>query len=509
MVLAVGKVYVPGSASEITKRYLEDIELEARNQGIENVPIQPGTDLHFRGTALANALLLVYGSVALRDASRRATDAEGEELDDIRIEYGLPEVPASRASGKVEIQVLGGGTITLTAGKQAVSQNGTRYQVPTTQVGLATEALVTLVAIDGGENGNLAAGEKVTWVQPPLNLVGTATVDDTEPLEGGLDAETDTRKRDRILNRLRNNPGGGNWAQVIEWVLNSTPAIQYAFVYQAIGGPSSFKVVVIKAADPEEGDFSRTPTASALLTAHAAVAAEQSDHVEFIIQGPVEVSADAAVYLEIPDAPSEGGDGTGWTNSPVWPPANVAGYTTVNQVTSTTSIRINATTASGPAVGDKILWWSPTAREFVEAAVATVSGSSGLWSVTLDTALTDSQAESVAVGDFISPSCTHYATYAESFRTMMVGFGPGENTADANRLPRSLRRPRPTESSSTGELFPQNLGNLQLNSLTDGRSEITDATFSYRLFTAPTAPALVSGAPEIFIPRHFGVYPMP
>ena len=57
--------------------------------------------------------MLCYASVAKRDAGRRILDADLGELNEIRIELGLPEVPASRSSGKVAIGVVGGGTNSL------------------------------------------------------------------------------------------------------------------------------------------------------------------------------------------------------------------------------------------------------------------------------------------------------------------------------------------------------------------------------------------------------------
>lgn len=511
--LPLDSIYVPANIDEILKRLLEDIELAARLDGIENVPIQPGTDLYIRERANAGMFLLCFASVALRDASRRVLDADIEDLHEMREELGLPIVPPSRASGSVEIGVSGGGSVTIPDGTTLIWPNGIRGEVDGTQVGMEDGDVIPVVAIDAGEAGNLAAGGIVRWAAGNiLNLQTEAEVTTEEPITGGTDEETAARLRSRIINAMRNRPQGGNWAQIVEWSMNATAAVQYAVVYPALAGPGSFKVVICKAPILDSDDFTRTLSSTVRNEVDAYLRARVPDHVEFTVQTPTEVTAHFTANIELPPSAGLGGDGNGWTDDVPWPIPESGGRVQVAAVTSVTQITIGVTPE--PEVGTKILWWAPIERRFIEALVTTVGGSAGAWLITLNTPLTDALDTDVAVGDYISPGCTHYDDYSTRVRELLQHHGPGENTADVDRLPRALRRPRPNESfilpEGGSELIPipTKIGASELDSLIEGRPEILDAEWAYRSVTEPAVPALVSGAPEVLVPGKFGVYPL-
>lgn len=510
--LKLDSIFVPKDSSEIQQRILEDIELAARVEGVVDVPISPGTDLHYRTRANSRVNLQCFAASAVRYDERSVLHASFEALEEMRVELGMPEGIQTRAAGKVHISVEGGGSVTIVDGTALVWPNGIKGLVNGTQVAKVHNDTIPVVATDTGEEGNLAAGQKLRFVNPPLNVGTEATVSVEDPIKDGVSKEDAPRLRARIINRLRNNPQGANPAEIIEWALQASSAVSYAFVYPALGGPSSFKLVVVRAPDVENGDFSRALSVTTLSTIDAYVRSKILDHVEFVVQSPAEVGADVAIKVDMPPSPSNGGDGNGWKDDVPWPTIGSGGKVQVNQYVSPTNVHVNAT--DEPEVGHRFLWWAPSERAFIEATVTSASGIPGNWNITVDVALTDSTATNVAVGDFISPSCAHFDAYAAAFRSMLSTHGPGEQTEDADLLPRSLRFPRPNEEvilpahETTLKPAPTGIGARQLNHLISDRDEITDADFSYRNVEEPAAPALVSGKPEILIPRKFGIYPM-
>jgi hypothetical protein len=90
--------------------------------------------------------------------------------------------------------------------------------------------------------------------------------------------------------------------------------------------------------------------------------------------------------------------------------------------------------------------------------------------------------------------------YGQTWLASFERLGPGENTADANRLPRAYRHPTP----QTG--WPLGLTIAQLTDLRNAHPEISDAAWSYRSPTTPVVVASVATAPNILAPQHFGVY---
>lgn len=509
MVLDINKIYVPASSDELRARWLDDFDLEARNNGIDNAPVAPGTDVYIRATTTANALMLIYASIQKRHAAGRVLEADKDELDRIRIELGLPEVPASRSSGKASIVVLGGGTVTIPDGTEGVLPNGLRVKTDGAKVGLSNGGIVDIVSIDEGEDTNAAVGTKIRWVNPPLNVGTEATV--STALTGGTDEESESRMRNRILNRLKNNPQGGNWSQIVEWVLDGDSSVQYAFVYPALGGPSSFRVALTKAVtiddDTATYDFSRAPSATQISTAIASIQEHAPEHVKFDVVEPTEVNADASIKIDIPGSD----DGTdGWENEAVWPQLESAdnGKVTVTAVGSTTDITVSANTATAPVDGvTKIMWWSPTEQRFYPVVVSSHSGSAGAWQLTLASPLSDATGTSVAVGDYISPSAANADNYTTSWRNTLKNHGPGECTQDSNRLPRAERHPDEREEVAEHGNFPMNMGNIELCSFQEGNTEITNLEWSYRAVTGPSLGAVFGiSNPEILVTRHFGVY---
>lgn len=499
----VGKPYTPQSADELRDNWLRDVRLECLAQGLGDPPVQPGTDLYIRATALANAHLIQYANISLAADDQNPLTAAGAALDDIRKGLGLPEVPASPAAGKVVIAVDGGGSVLLPDASVFVLPNGLRGKtVGAIVVSDGTE--VSVITTDKGSAANLAAGKLVRFVAPPLSVKTDAAVSVNAPLTGGADEETDERKRARILNRLATPPLGGNWSQKIEHALNAHPGIQYAFVYPALGGPASEKIVLVRAFDADTGWYSREVSTDATATVRAAIHAQNPIGVETIVQSVLDSNSDCSVVITLPEAGAAAGGGLGWVDPTPWPLLDdgVSTFATVGAYAGSVVLPVVTLSLTSPAVGMHIAHWSPRDMRFHKRVVLAVSGASPTWSLTLDAPMFDSTGTQAALGEYISPEAYNMDAYGSAMLAAFQKLGPGENTADVNRVPRALRQPRPAEAASWGMAINARV----LDAIFAGFPEVSDLEWKYRETITPALPADVVSAPYVLVPQNFGIY---
>lgn len=503
--LELGKVYLPENAAVIRDDLLTDFRLEAISAGVEEPSVQPGTDNWFWATAQANASMLQYANIQTVRPAITPLTATGQDLEDWRIALGLPVVGASGASGKLTASVAPGATVTVPNGQQFVLPNGLRGQASGTQPGIADGDPVSVIMIDTGERTNADSGTKVRWVSPPFNLLTEARVSSDEPLTGGFDAETEARKRERVLNRLATSAGGGNWGQLREIALNTLPSVQDAYVYPAAGGPSSCKVVIVRAFDVARNDYQRSMSDAAVTLVANAIHAQMADGQEIPIETVAEESADVALYLELPSSSLAGGNGLGWLDQSPWPTTDADTPITVTTVTSSNVVTIDATDAAEPIDGlHHVSWWAPGDQKFYTALITDHSGSAGAWVLTLDTPLVDSDGTSVAVGDYISPAAVNAESYGSTFVSLMGALGAGENVEpDASDTPRRFRHPFITDGAQIS------ITSKMLLDLRRAHSEIEEASFAHLPTSTPTVPSTVDDPPNILVPRHFGIQVAP
>ena len=503
MALAPGTEYFPANAAEVRNDYLADMALESAKYGTA-VPTSPGTDAWITATAEANCAMLCYANYAAKRDARTPLYATGQDLDDWRVALGLPEVAPTGASGQIKVSVTGSATVTIPKGLQGFLDNGTRGEAAQTSAGVVDGDLITVQMLDTGTDTNADPGSGWRWANPPLNMNATAEVSAAKPLTGGTDTEDDERKRTRILNKLRNQPAGGNWGEIRQLALDANGSIQDCFVYPALGGPASLKAVVTKAFDRDNRDYSRAPTDAVVTDARDAILANITAGVDVYVVAGADQDLAATVEVTIPDSTLSGGNGQGWTDATVWPDL-VAGDSGVVTITSVASggqqLTIAAHTPTSPIAGQThIAWWSHIDRQFRTYLITAVSGSSGAWVCTLDRPVVDSSGATAASGQYISPAATNLSAYGDSWVSTIERLGPAENTSDANRLPRADRHPLVANGT------PSDVTVLALTAIVNAHDEITDADYGYRSATTPTIPASVSSAPYVFRPTHFGVY---
>ncbi|MEM6792100.1 MAG: baseplate J/gp47 family protein, partial [Myxococcota bacterium] len=321
-IFQLGQTYTPSGAAEITRDFLDDIELEARAAGYTDPPVAPGGDWDILGRALGAMAFLIYGNIRVAEDATSVLTATGDDLDDARESEGLPVVPAAPSRGSIDVQPSA--IVVVPAGLQGTLPNGKRFQVlDSVTVAPEGNVVVPIITIDTGEDTRLAAGtEGLRLISPPVGLGARATVSTDDPLTGGTDGENNEQKRRRILNRRQNLPAGGNWAAVVEVGLSTSSAVQGVFVYPALGGPGSRKVVVTRDYDDLIDSYTREPSADLVRKVRGAIFDALPSETETVVQAVADETTDVTLQLTIPDSVGSGGSGLGWVDDAPWPPLN-------------------------------------------------------------------------------------------------------------------------------------------------------------------------------------------
>lgn len=500
----VGQMYKPSGAAEITQDFLDDLYLAAQANGNPAPPTQPGTDWNALGVAIGNALLIQYANLQIAEDNGDILTAQGPALEEKRIAYGLLEVKPSPSTGKIRVRVNGAASVP--DGRQLTLPSGLRLQVSGTQA-VIDKSEIDVIAIDTGTATNAKGGTKVQFISPPLNVLAEAEVSKIFPLVGGIDTEGNPAKRQRILDRLRYQPGGGNWAGLRDIAKTSLASLQDCFVYPALGGPSSAKSVLVKAYDTDNLDFSRAPNVAQVSYVRAAIQAANASQNEQVVQAVADQPCDVALQLTIPDSSLSGGNGSGWSDSAPWPPLLVGDGGRVRLIlnpTSPVNIRVGAQTSVSPIPGQtRIAWWSKVDRRFYIFTIVGLPGSatSGSWDLQLDRPMADSSGSAPVNGDFVSPAAEHILDYGSKWVELMGNLGPGENTADTARLPRALRHPYLSAVPDSSLSF------VMLRQMSDAFSEITSLSYTSATSpTSPSVPATVDLPPNILQLQRFAIY---
>lgn len=169
----------------------------------------------------SGACNLLYAFLVWLATQRFVHSMEAEFLEAEGLTYKLPRKGADTARGKATIPGVDGTQIA--AGQELRHDTGVAYRVTTTAAIAAGVAVLSLEAVDEGTAGNLAKGEILRLAQPIKGITGDAVVD-ADGIVGGVEVEDLELYRERILERKRKPPHGGNkddyemWAKEVKGV---------------------------------------------------------------------------------------------------------------------------------------------------------------------------------------------------------------------------------------------------------------------------------------------------
>lgn len=489
------------------------------NQGIATPNVGPNSDYYLIAQGVGNELAVVHANTVVQVDNNMPDTAGGTQLDRWLALVGLSRRAATGSTGNCSTACSVTTPVTVASGQPLTDTNGLRYQAVG---GIYTPAagylVVPILSIDTGIATNHANADPLKWTSAPPFCSATGQVGlvgGSDGMSGGNDSEVgiDDPPRARLLSAMANPPRGGNAAQIAAWATASSAYVQASFVYPALLGPGTVFFVSVR--QPQTvGPFSSTSknrdVAAAIMTGTVIpyVQGQVPTFAYVVGSTAANVPADIAILLNLPSAPtaSPPGPGGGWLDATPWP-SSVGGSApvTVTGVTNSTVFTVNAT--STPTAGvSHIAWISSATWQMFTATVLAVSGSSGAYTITIDTPMTG-----IAPGAAIFPQAQNQAAYFAAVLNAFSTLGPGEWTASAPVLARSFRHPQPTNS------WTYTLGAPFLKQLINVGPEVFDANWIYRSVGAgaPTVPGsitldafgnLTSTPPGVYVPRGLSWY---
>jgi hypothetical protein len=493
-------ISVPRTRAEVRQQLLDDIEGDLREQGYTDPPVQRGTDLWVRANATASMAVVAFASAEHEAAQATYWGAtEPERIEQHRRALGTPEAPALGSAGRLIISVPNG-TVALDQTREFTTPGGKRGRVVGTWPLVADGDEVEVETIDTGSDTTAAGGTVVAFVDPPLGMSARAVVSYIVPLTGGRNVETPQETQQRISERMKRPPSAGNWPHLRELAKGAGVTVEDVFIYPALGGPSSVKIVPTKRIIPALNDWSRAHDSGALDKIRRHVHAQVGYDVEVVVQAPNENNEDCALFLQLQPAPSAGGDGSGWVDISPWPSLAAGGTSVaVTSVTSELVFVCNCQLSNSPAPNTtKLAWWSPHDQRFHVFRVTYYTGSSGAWTITVDRPMVDTLGNGVTAGDLISPACANLEAYGNTWRGIMGRLAPYENSASSAR---AARRP----SDAMGSFG--RMSDALHRQLKEAHTEVEATSYALTSPTAPASPVSVATAPAILVLRHFAVYP--
>ncbi|KJR48393.1 Phage-like element PBSX protein xkdT [Desulfosporosinus sp. I2] len=217
------------------------------NRMLENVPSDVNKSegsliydaLSPASQALAKSELLLDEVLKMVFAQSAAANGYSTELRLRCTEFGVTPKDGTTATGQVTF--TGVETTPIPLGTTVQTPGGLRYI--TTALGVITGGVVTVMiqAVDVGTVYNVPEN---TVIQIPAAISGITGVNNSSPITGGNDAETDDALLSRLLSRARTPSTSGNVAHYVQWAIE-VPGIGAARVYPLWNGPGTVKVVAI------------------------------------------------------------------------------------------------------------------------------------------------------------------------------------------------------------------------------------------------------------------------
>ena len=165
----------------------------------------------------------------------------------------LREHWSSRVAPLYAIAASGEATMSGTAGKPIPSgvvfqaASGERYYLANAcRLDGSGQAIVTVKAESPGQQGNLAAGEKLEIISALLAGIDSEAVASGSGIVGGADAETDEEYLARVLAALRNPVRYGKPGDFALWAKDASPEVSAAWEFRNFGVFGAVLVQVIK-----------------------------------------------------------------------------------------------------------------------------------------------------------------------------------------------------------------------------------------------------------------------
>lgn len=219
------------SISELRERIIADIELYTGQSASQR------GDMYFPiAMAHAGACYGLHGHLDYNRDQLFDDTADDEALLARAAEFGIYQIVAAHAEGTASIEGSNGYPIPA----ETLYQHGDIIvRVTTDAVVAAGEAVIHLRALAGGTAGNLQAGTVLTAMSTLPGINSQATVIE---FSGGADIESVDRVRERLSNRRKNPPMGGNADDYVAWAKEAHVDVTRAWCYKNENGAGTVVV---------------------------------------------------------------------------------------------------------------------------------------------------------------------------------------------------------------------------------------------------------------------------
>jgi len=412
--------------------------------GVARPNLAKGSERWVRAESLASAIFEgLSREVALQDAQMEDS-ATGEDLDRLAARLNITRSAGAGATGNVVVSCTG--SVVYPAGLECTSPDGLRYQVVAITTAVDGGA-VPVAGIDTGKRTDKTYSTIMTWTSPPAGSATTATVD-ASGLRFGADADDDARLRRKVIDRRRHPAKGGNWSHVAGFAEDASSAIEKAFAYPAVYGPSTHHVAItVPAAAATQ--YTRAATGALMLMAATGILSQTPEHADLTLTTVTDYDLDLVLQVELPEPKSAGGIGGGWVDALAdrWPTAlNAANPHAITLNAAPTNPKVIVVVSdAAPVLDAHIALWSNSQKKLVRTRVYSYTGA-GPYTITLYDPI---DINDFASGDYVMPDAENLEDYCSTVASQFALLGPGEKTAVAAKLPRSYRHPLEQEDWHT------------------------------------------------------------
>lgn len=208
-----------------------------------------------------------------------------------KLRLKVPRRDAASSTGSVTFPGQVGGVID--AGAIMQTGDNRRYAVVNSVTFAATQATVTVTAVDAGALGDVEPGTAMTLSSPALGVSDQGVVG-AAGITGGVDQETIETLRGRVIRSYRVVPQGGAQDDYVTWALE-IPGITRAWCVRKYMGPGTVGLFVVR-----DDDDDPLPNADELAAYKAYIEALRPVTAELYVLAPV-AKAIAFQIKAIPD----------------------------------------------------------------------------------------------------------------------------------------------------------------------------------------------------------------
>jgi hypothetical protein len=420
----------------VTLRRNEERDKWLRSYHLRNpdADIDPGSEPYILAVTYADQKMVVYNDATNIGAACTSRNKTGSAVDEALEELGMERLPATGASGYVEIGTSAGGTYIFRGDELIDPNTSTRYMCNESRTYDDGED-VPIVGVDTGPGTDRDPGTVLQWAAPRPGCGTYATViqqnDAGDGLTGGRYEETDKEALARIKDWKSNQPASGNDAAYRK-AMKEVPGlrVEQGFTYPACLGPGTMAVAFTL---PPVLGGSRCPNAVQLSQMYEYLVGQFPADDSLFVMAMIEQTRDVCLDVDWTTGVAQ------WSNTAPWPayyelsPGSGSGGLVVDSspTPSATTFGIKTynadyTTCGAPTVGTVVAVYDTAKGVFRRKEISQITGT-GPWTVICETANAASDLTYTPVaGQRICPWSDSLNALAAKVREYFDGLGPGE-----------------------------------------------------------------------------------